>query len=452
MAVASGIETGLVPDNQAVRKFIQGSAIFWNKRAQKHGAFEEYYPWEQGYPPLAFSTLAMAQLAERGWVTVESIQSGLEIAARQLKSRFEGRAANQQVAGLAAAILIADLLPGSISSKELEILTSNTLSLQNEEGWFEEYGGPDIGYLAVTIDCLLDGFDCNQDKRLLSAAIRAAKFISSVTACGRVHMGMHNARNTDYVVPYGLTRLALEYAAEWSDGNATIANLFSHCHETTHPLAATDDRYLCHYIGKSILRCVRFLQSNPFAYVESEPVSTPRMQIFENSGHVLVRLNDGYALVSLKKGGIYTANVGQKHEANFGLLLHYNGACHITHWWSDEWKWKRVSAENEETEFVIRGPFFVHKETESSPAKHMLLRAISLILGRGIISRLKARLIFKRRKSPYRLERYLRISDDSIEAHDKVIGPNGAMEASKAPRMSKRHVASADSYHHEDFL
>ena len=44
------------------------SARFWNARAQKHYAFEEYYPWEQGYPPLAFASLAVAKLADQGVV------------------------------------------------------------------------------------------------------------------------------------------------------------------------------------------------------------------------------------------------------------------------------------------------------------------------------------------------------------------------------------------------
>ena len=76
------------------------SARFWNARAQKHYAFEEYYPWEQGYPPLAFATLAVAKLADQGVVAVEDVRDGLRIAARQLRTRFEAQAGNQQVAGL----------------------------------------------------------------------------------------------------------------------------------------------------------------------------------------------------------------------------------------------------------------------------------------------------------------------------------------------------------------
>ena len=46
-------------DSNKFDNLINASITFWNRRAIKYGAFEEYYPWEKGYPPLAFSTLAM---------------------------------------------------------------------------------------------------------------------------------------------------------------------------------------------------------------------------------------------------------------------------------------------------------------------------------------------------------------------------------------------------------
>ena len=78
-----------------------GSCRFWNARAVRHGAFEEYYPWEQGYPPLAFSTLAVAKLVAEGFIPEKEVHAGLAIAAKQLATRFEPKAANQQIAGLA---------------------------------------------------------------------------------------------------------------------------------------------------------------------------------------------------------------------------------------------------------------------------------------------------------------------------------------------------------------
>ena len=43
-------------------KITHASCIFWNQRAIKFRSFEEYYPWEEGYPPLAFSTLSIARM------------------------------------------------------------------------------------------------------------------------------------------------------------------------------------------------------------------------------------------------------------------------------------------------------------------------------------------------------------------------------------------------------
>src|SRR6056297_1679227 len=35
----------------ALKHLAHGAALFWNRRAKRPGAFEEYYPREQGYPP-----------------------------------------------------------------------------------------------------------------------------------------------------------------------------------------------------------------------------------------------------------------------------------------------------------------------------------------------------------------------------------------------------------------
>jgi len=47
----------------SLHSIVEGSCLFWNKRATKFRAFEEYYPWEEGYPPLAFSTLSVVRMA-----------------------------------------------------------------------------------------------------------------------------------------------------------------------------------------------------------------------------------------------------------------------------------------------------------------------------------------------------------------------------------------------------
>ena len=36
---------------EGLKKLAAAACRFWNGRATRRGAFEEYYPWEQGFPP-----------------------------------------------------------------------------------------------------------------------------------------------------------------------------------------------------------------------------------------------------------------------------------------------------------------------------------------------------------------------------------------------------------------
>ena len=101
----------------------------------------------------------------------------MRVAAKQLCARFESKAVNQQVAGLAALAYIRKLYPEFVTEEQFLSVSNKTLEHQTEEGWFWEYDGPDVGYLSVTLDCLWDLFDATDDKRFLDSADKAFEFI-----------------------------------------------------------------------------------------------------------------------------------------------------------------------------------------------------------------------------------------------------------------------------------
>ena len=84
--------------NDKLVELAKASVFFWAKRANRYGAFEEYYPWEKGYPPAAFSALAMAKLIEKLNISDKDIEKALKVATKQLIGRFEPESANQQMA------------------------------------------------------------------------------------------------------------------------------------------------------------------------------------------------------------------------------------------------------------------------------------------------------------------------------------------------------------------
>jgi hypothetical protein len=433
---------------EAMLRLAAAAARFWNSRAVRPRAFEEYYPWEQGYPPLAFSTLAVMKLVAAGVIEAKDVEAGAAVAARQLQSRFEPQAANQQIAGLAALAYCRKCFPSMVSVAAVGGLAERALELQTDEGWFEEYGGPDLGYLSVTIDCLWDLVDATGEERFMAPIETAVKCIRQfIDVVQRGSIGMHNSRNTDYLVPYGLVRLAIESSRE--EDARLVERLFGGAREPWHFLNAVDDRYVSHYIGQSLFRAVLLMEQVPNRW----PVRTVEgaeehlVERTTRSGHYLRRVRNGQrSLVTIRKGGIFSHYLGEQAVHDFGWVVETADRQYITHWWSTDWKY-----EWDDTRLVVEGALYEHREISNNPYKHMVLRVASLLLGARLIGVLKKRMIFTKKQSTIRYRRSIEWIGDEVHVVDTFSPvPDGA-QYFPAPRSSKRHVASADSYHEEDF-
>jgi hypothetical protein len=424
------------------------AARFWNERARRRGAFEEYYPFEQGYPPLAFSTLAVMKLAAADVVGPGDVAGGAAVAARQLLERFESQAANQQVAGLAALAWLRRVFPERVPEAEFARVRERTLALQTGEGWFEEYGGPDLGYLSVTLDCLWDAFDATGDRRYVEAAARGLDCIARYVLPLGGGIGMHNARNTDYILPYGLARFATGTDAQRVPAQRLLRTLYGRVREPAHFVWAIDDRYVAHYAGHSLIRAWQTLANAPAGLPEDAAPAAATDVLLDGAGHYLRagQPGEGYALiVSLRKGGIFSAGAGERSVADYGWVVEADDGPFVTHWWSAAWQWER-----EGHVLLVRGRLVPCREHLSSPLKHAVLRGLSALCGRRLIAPLKNRLIFRKAGNGPWFERRLTLAPDAITVDDHITGLTPAARVRPAPRTSKRHVASADSFHRED--
>lgn len=432
---------------------------FWNQRAMRMRAFEEYYPYEQGYPPLAFSALSVAKLCSTGLVEPDTVYPGMKVASRQLLNRWEGGASNQQIAGISALSVVRNIWPQLVPSEAFNHILDRTLRMQTEEGWFPEYGGPDLGYLSVSIDCLWDLYNYTLDGRILVSIEKALLFLSWFVL-GPTHQGgMHNSRNTDYILPYGWVRYSIEVTKPLAPIVEALNTLYDpEAKERVGFFYAIDDRYWAHYVGHSVLRALNRLehalsreQTNPSIAIPGSrtttlsPSNTKRL-----SGHAILSSegSNPSALVATKKGCLFSAVWSDgSYVTDFGwILAGEDGSYYTSHWWSDRWE---VSI-NDNT-ITCSGSMVSHAEHQSSPGKHALLRLLSFLLGSRLIRLLKRVMIFKPHRSRYGFERTVFLSSNSVEVTDIVTGKLDGIVVSRAPRSSKRHVASADSFHIEDF-
>ena len=432
-----------------IKNLAAGTCRFWNQRAQLYGAFEEYYPYEQGYPPVAFSTLAVAKLCSSGVIALSEVLPGLEVAIRQLLSRFEAEAANQQVAGTAALAVIRAIAPDIVSESAFTALLDRTLGLQKEEGWFPEYDGPDLGYLSVTMDCLWDIYDATRDVRCYTAILRAFEYLAWFVLGPVGGAGVHNSRNTDYIVPYGIARLACGDSAVQGRASAVMARLYNQNNDTYHFFDGVDDRYWSHYIGHSVFRAIKVLSTSGLSERATAEQPVPGVQSMPESGHVLLPgtgTSSPDILISLKKGAIFTAIwPGGQTLTDCGWIVSRGGRQYVSHWWSPAW----IPFEQEGV-VGCDGGFVSHREHVSLPWKHMALRGSSFFLGRRLIRLLKRLMIFKSKDGTYTFCRRVRCDGTVILVEDRIGCLNVNDTLHRAPRSSKRHVASADNFHPDD--
>jgi hypothetical protein len=425
----------------------RAAAQFWNKRATRRGAFEEYYPWERGYPPLAFSTLAMAKLVYEGVVDADDILPGLRKAVKQLQQRFESQAGNQQVAGLAALGVIRKVRPDLVKEEKYTALKKRTLALQHSEGWYAEYDGPDLGYLSVTLDCLWDLFDVTQDKDYLESASRALGFMHGFIVRRHGGAGMHNARNTDYIVPYGICRfLEHEGSAQEQEAREILHLVYHDLENPRHFFHAIDDRYWSHYIGHSVVRAQLLLHDKRIQKAKELQPGMPFT--FEGAGVMFRELkNKKRLIVSGRKGGVFSVyDESRTLISDFGWVIRSGNRQYVNHWWSEAWKWEATGDTIE-----IEGMMFPHREKISKPILHFGLRVVSFLFGSVLTKLLRNVLIFKSGTSGITFSRKIVVGPEDLTITDQVRGIDKKARVDRAPRASKRHVASADSWHPEDF-
>ena len=417
-------------------------------QAEPKGAVSEYFPFEDSYPASAFGLYAASRIIldwkRYGNNNNDRVRwSGLQKLARRLARREELQAANQYAAGVSALAMASKVPEFELSPSVVTTHADRLFELQHPEGWFHEYGGPDFGYLTVTIDALVDYHDATQDPRALTAADNAVAFLASLIGCDGELPWTLNSRNTDYVVPYGLVRTAKRNPlAAW-----LVHTLFSHLGDTSHAIWSTDDRYHLHYIYSSIVRSVPYLKEMT---IPEGPVQTKQVW-FPGCGYWVWRLSGPpvTVYVGAYKGGVLRVHRGDDQPSRYenGWRLNLGSELWTTNSWQPE---NEVDALDGSV--TVTGGFVRYKPVVPTPLKHAVLRVLAKLLGHKLTAVLKKIMIFRRstKHSPtFTRTIHLDPNERALFINDDFVISDGA-KLVKSPRQNLRHVASADSFSVEE--
>lgn len=390
---------------ERIRELVIAGLRFNQRAGRRDGSCDDYYPYERALGAAVFSLQATArayQLLELS--DAELVDWFRRRADWLIRNDESGRLANHHALAALGLLRVAEITGESGYREAADARVQRVLGWQDEEGWFEEYGGADPGYQTVTIDCLAQYRTITGQRRLDDPLRQAVCFSRMFLHPDNSYAGPYGSRGTLHFYPHGMELLAPDSveAAELADG--FLRSLATGTHARL-----DDDRMFVHRLASLIGAYVDWAPASPPATRPETSESTrylPRAQI-------LVRKGPGrHTTISAARGGVFRhfATVTTS-VTDAGLVVQTEGGrVAVSHWHDRSRDVELLSAEGGRVEgLVTRGSLYWHRHETATPLKQALLNVGMWTLGRWcrtLVRRVfQRRLITGRRFCPIRLTR-----------------------------------------------
>ncbi len=407
--------------NREILNYIRAAMNFWTEIQNKNGSFNEWYPNEHSFVVTSFSTYAVSEslLLLKENIPQDEYQliiNALIKAGDWLIKRNETRVMNQQT-GAAIALLNLHLL--TKDNKYLDA-SREKISLLNQrqakEGWFIEYGGPDIGYLSLAIDYLCKYYLKTGDEQVGEIINRALSFIKNFIQPNLVAGGEYTSRNTEYLIPHGF-----EIFSKISEDALFVASTVRKTLITSNSFPGLfDDRYLT-YVGYTWLQA--YMDSNPDLDNKVEDKINNHFnksftRYYDESGLLIINDEDKHFIVNVKKGGAFRIYDKKRNKtfSDSGVLAASNGR-----WYTSGWLSAKGEHSISDNMITIKGNMWKVPDKALTTGRYILLRLFQITLGRsGFISlwmkeRLRDILITKTKPSEMTYTRVITLKKDAVD-------------------------------------
>lgn len=292
----SEFEGNIYYKDKKVLEWIRAALRFTTTIERANGSFDEWYVNEGSYVATAFVTSALGQtllLFREHGVRLDEEDAVLKLLSNSARFLIDSREETvlNQVSGAIFGISCAGYLLGKeeFKSSAASLLTQ-FLSKQDGDGWWSEYGGPDIGYLTLTVSYLDKYKRLTGDEKVQGAIDKARDFIIQFVNPDFTAGGEYMARNTEYLIPSG----TLPYM-----GAIQPSHL--------------DDRYLSYILYNWIETGVRN-DPQPIKIISGE-------SYFSSSGLLRVRSSKYFLTTNGYKGGSFRIYMDGKAYYDSGLEI-----------------------------------------------------------------------------------------------------------------------------------
>jgi len=283
--------------NDILKGYIVGAIRFTARSSRKDGSTDDYFPYERALGAAVFSLYAVTEsYLLLGLEEPELVDFFKRRAHWIIRNEESGRLSNHHAIAALALHNVFLITHEGTFRQEAEKKIAGVLSWQDEEGWYQEYEGCDVGYLSVSIDFLSQYYQKTKDSSVLRSLLEAVDFFSQVQHPDGSAGGEYASRSTYLFHPNGFEILASEH-----EKAAQVANSYLAAKEKG-LLADPDDDYIVGHTLISNLNAYRNSKDRGFSLL-NEKKDRPFTHYFSNSTFYIVQAKDLWGIFSLSKGG-----------------------------------------------------------------------------------------------------------------------------------------------------
>ncbi len=413
-------------NKEEIKQIAAATINYWRKIQHNDGSFDEYWPNEHSIPATVFSLFAAVEICNLLDIKDERINKAILEAAMFLIKNPEKQALNQEIASMYAIYNSGLFLNSELLKQEAKTKFSRLLEIQNEEGWFSEYGGADIGYLTVSLNFMSEYYRLSRDERAKQAIISMIDFMKFFIHPDGSLGGDYGSRNTEYFLVAGF-----EIAANLC--NISEAGMIAdRLMEYAAVNYSVDDRYLTHYVFHSFVRALE--EYTPRKEIKDKnhlkkahvllPYQKEFFKHFRNAGIAIISNKKHYVICALSKGGVtsvFDKKTKKRILNDCGYRAFIGNAVYVTNWINNDYKAELTSAVNyDDNTLKVASYFYKAKFHTPTPIQHVILRIASFFVGRKIIPLMKKMFILQSKKSNIKLIREINISNKSINIRDEI--------------------------------
>ncbi len=410
-----------IPDNPyfakpAIADWAEAGIRYAARSAHADGSCDDYYPFERAAGAAAFSLLACLDASKMlGLRDDEDISAFLEKRAAWLAAHTEsGRLSNHEALIVACLVRMTEW-QGERWEAPLAERTARLKSWQHDEGWFDEYGGADPGYLSLTIGLLADCDRRRPDLGLREPCRRAIDFLALMAHPDGTLGGEYTSRATRNFFPHGL-----EIAGAWYPKALALNNLLLAPLVDARAPCYDDDHIIGHHVWSWLLAWKEWHAGRPptlRAASGTHDLPGARLRVQENGAYRLYcGWSRGAAFRLYHDDRLVRADTGPALRTNDGRMAvsHLEGARLLS-----------VDAD----QITVEAPMGWAKTTRLTPLKSVILRTLMLGFGRfypDLIRRLLQKMLVTGKKdAPFVHRRQLSWCADGLRIIDEITPETG---------------------------